>query len=57
MGFPGDGIQDKDPVHPPEECEPVVEGGNTEINETVPSPCPSGVQKHKASVPVPRGSF
>ena len=53
MGFPGDGFQDKADLHPAEVSDTVVEGGDTEMNETTPSDVPSSGKKHNASAPVP----
>ena len=57
MGFPGDGFQDKDAVDPAESSESVVEGGDSEMNETAPSSGPSSDKKHKTSDVVTTDDF
>ena len=34
MGFPGDGFKDKNDANPTEVRKPVVDGGDTQMNET-----------------------
>ena len=57
LGFPGDGFQDTSVVHPDETSDTVVEGGDTEMNETTPSSDPNSGKKHKTSAPVPPDDF
>jgi hypothetical protein len=57
LGFPGDGFKDKDDTDPVEVREPVVDDGDSQINEESTDSGQSTVKKRKTTVPIPPDDF
>jgi hypothetical protein len=47
MRFPGDGFKDKDDTNPTETREPVVDSGDTQMNEEATGSDQNTTKKHK----------
>ncbi len=57
MRFPGDGFKDKDDANPDETREPVVDSGDTQMNEEATGSDQNTTKKHKTGAPVPPDDF